>query len=638
MLVTVDKADILRLAQIVREETGNHVQEKNYAMLESRIRAHILKLGFKTIQDYWTHFQANEKSERELLQSLMTTHYTFFFREYAHFELLEKWIGEEIDTLKSRFASSKEPLRVWSAACSRGQEVYSLAMFLEFNLLKKHGVPFEIVGTDIDAESVAHAKNGVYSIQEVNTIPHSYLEGYWKRGTGAIKEFAAVHPNLKSKTKFETLNLFEVDKLPPTAKYDVIFCRNVFIYFSDENVRSVANSLAARLNPRGLLISGMSEPLRFPGWSLAMVGPSCYQKTDGAKPQKSAAAPAPAAASPRAAATSPSKVAPVAPIAVASDENAPYQVLCVDDSPTIQMLIKKIFSGDPLCKGVDVAGNGREAREKLDSGKYNLITLDIHMPEVNGIEFLEQLYNRKTDPPVLMISSVNRKDLELATKSLSLGAFDYVEKPAMNNLQKSTDEIRTKAKLALRFKGQQDVKTVGGFDSSIGQKLVVPDASQCLRVVVATPATRSLLEQVVRGQKNEYRSPALLIVWTDSSPSVEIEADLLKWTDRQISAVRTSAQMMRPNQVFLVQPDLYQEVFKTLRAKSLSIQVLDKSSIDLTGLAQFPSIQLLVDEKIADYAPTLARASGIKVSDVTPATSFPSLSVEYFANLRKTAA
>ena len=623
MLVNLTKADLLRLAQVVRDETGNQVQEKNFPMLESRIRSHILKLGLASIEDYWVHFQAHEKEERELLQSLMTTHYTFFFREYTHFELLEKWVNEESERLKARFEKTKQPVRIWSAACSRGQEVYSLAMFLEFCLFKKYGIPFEITGTDIDSESVAHAKNGVYTIQEVNTIPQMYLNGYWKRGTGPVKDFAAVHPTLKSKTQFEALNLFELPGWKNQNKFDVIFCRNVFIYFSEENVKKVALDLAKRLETRGLLVSGVSEPLRFSNWNLRLIGPSCYQNLGNEQKNELTQ-------------SSVGNEKSVTPSPQKSPQSAKYRVLCVDDSTTIQTLIKKIFSTDPQCERVDVAGHGKEARLKLDTGKYDLITLDIHMPEVNGIEFLERLYQRKTDPPVLMISSVNRTDIELATKSISLGAFDYVEKPAMNNLQKSTDEILTKAKMALRAKSKPEEESVGNFDASISQQIVVPDASQCLRVIVATSQSKKLLEQVIKGQKNEYRSPALLVLWHQSGEN--IESDLLNWTNRQITSLKDAHQTLKPNSVYLAKEDLHSEVLSNIKGKSVSLQILNQTTTDVTALKRFTSIQVLIDESIGNFQSTFEKQQGLKVSDITPATSFPSLSVEFFANLRKAAA
>ncbi|MGE4133263.1 MAG: CheR family methyltransferase [Bdellovibrionales bacterium] len=615
MVKSVARQDIERLAEIVREETGNQVMEKNFSMIESRIRAHLGRLGIEDMQAYWDYFEAHEELERDALQSLMTTHYTFFFREFAHFEILEKWWAAEKTRLMPRHQKDGQPIRIWSAACSRGQEVYSLAMFLD----KRMSIPFEIFGSDVDAESVAFARNGVYPLKEVNTIPHEYLAGYWKKGTGSVKDYAAIHPNIKKKVSFQPLNLLELDRWSDTRQFDVIFCRNVFIYFSDENVQKIASSLAKRLSPGGLFISGMSEPLRFKGWDLNSIGPSAYQKAGAVQSVEKLKSPQPKA---------PTVVTPV-------QEKA--RVLCVDDSGTIQLLMKKIFASDPTFDRVETAMNGREAREKLDKGKFDLITLDIHMPEVNGIEFLERLYKRKSDPPVLMVSSVNRTDLELATKSLSLGAFDYVEKPAMNNLQKSASEILTKAKMALRSKELPKTEEVGGFDQSIGQKIVVPDASQCLRLVFAGQPSRAQVEQLVKFQEAEYRSPALLIVWRDQEAMTQLEADILTWTKKTLAPLRKAESFLRPNHVYVLAAEFAEAQLKQIKAKSLSVQFLDVPTLVGASFPAGSNMQVLVDEALGSRAKEIERLFGVRVSDITPATSFASLSVEFFANLRKAA-
>lgn len=622
MSTTLPREDLFRLAQIVREETGNLVLEKNFHMLESRIRIHMMKLGLPSFNEYWAHFARNEEEERVALQSLMTTHHTFFFREFEHFEVLANWIDSESPRLKERFQKTQTPVRVWSAACSRGQEVYSLAMFLELHLFKKSGIPFEILGTDIDVESIAYAQNGVYPIKEANTIPQKYLNGYWKKGTGPIKDFAAVHSNLKSKVRFLPLNLLKLDEWPERQSYDVVFCRNVFIYFSEDNIRKIAKGLTSRLDKNGLFVSGVSEPLRFPDWDLKIVGPSCYRFHKEI----------PAAA--ETSVTSSSK--PIAVLPKMPPERR-YRVLCVDDSSTIQTLMKRIFGGDPECAGIETAANGQEARAKLDQGKYDLITLDIHMPVVNGIEFLERFYSRKTDPPVIMVSSVNRTDLDLATKSMALGAFDYVEKPAMNNLQKSADEILTKARMALRAKTlMSEGEALGSFDASIGKKIVVHDASQCLRVVVASRASILQVEQVVRGQDAEYRSPPLLIVWSDEAKEAPLERELLKWSQRQIVTLREQKIILKPNQIFLIDSDKATAFLKDVRAKSASLQILDKNMPDLAGLKGIAALQVLVDETLSSQLAEIKVRW--RVSDLTPAISFSSLSAEFFANLRKASA
>jgi chemotaxis protein methyltransferase CheR len=615
----LSKQDFQRLADIVREVTGNHVQEKNRPMLESRIRSRLLKLGLASMTEYWNYFADNEQEEKEMLQSLMTTHYTFFFREFIHFEALDKWINDEAVRLKARFEATKAPVKIWSAACSRGQEVYSLAMFLEHHLLKKHGVPYEITGTDIDAESVSFAKNGVYPIKEVNTISQIYLADNWKRGTGSNKEFAAIHPNIKKNTKFSTANLLELSGWQSSDVFDVIFCRNVFIYFTEDNVKKIAKDLAKKLDSRGLFISGISEALRFTDWPLTAIGPSIYRNKDIDVAKKS------------------SETSTVGTPMAKPTEATKYTVLCVDDSPTIQLLIKKIFSQDPNCKSVDTAIHGRDAREKLNQKKYDLITLDIHMPEVSGIEFLEKLYNKNEDPPVLMVSSVNRTDVELATKAMTLGAFDYIEKPAMNSLQKSADELLTKTKMALRVRADKIGHVATSFDALIAQKIVVPDASLCSRIVFAHSQSMQELEQIVKGQSSELRSPSLLIVWREDKP-VNILGEVLKWTTNTVNEVRDAKVMLRPNQIFIVKANEAKAVLENIRAKNLSLQILDPEFIELKYLTKNSMMQVLLSEHLLTQASRFELTSGLKVSDITPATSFVSLSVEYFANIRKAAA
>lgn len=650
MLVDIAARDLERLKVIVREETGNQVEEKNHSMLISRLRGRLTYLGLPSMQDYWHHFAEHETEEREALRGLMTTHYTFFFREYVHFEKLREWIQIHATRLRERHAKTQQPVRIWSAACSRGQEVYSLAFFLELELKTKFGIPFQIVGTDIDPESVRYAKNAVYPLKEVNTIPAIYLSRFWKRGTGQVKDFAAVHPSIRERVQFDTLNLLELSSWSNTSKFDVIFCRNVFIYFSEANVQKIALDLAGKLEGDGLFITGLSEPIRFPTWPLKSVGPSCY----AARLWDEEVNPPTASPSNAAGKLPEPTLSSAHRASMVSSNESPYRVLVVDDSATIQMLMKKVFSQDSLCREVVIAKNGREAAEALQKDKFDLITLDIHMPEVNGIEFLEQHYDAKAHPPVIMVSSVNRSDLELATKSLQLGAFDYVEKPAMNALQKSATEILTKAKMALRSKTSLAPAQSLEFEHQIAQKIVVPDASTCLRLVIVdltSNNSKQSLEWVVRGQDKEYRSPALLVIHSGSSKDkhedkvTEAQAEVLKWTSRSVFPLRTSTRFLRPNSIYLGSESLLSEVLQDVRVKSLSIQVLtsmhDSHLIRRDLLSRFTHLQILVDENSGlsekrDRA-QLENSWGAPIGDWCPATSFASLSLEFFARLRKAA-
>ncbi len=625
------KVDLERIAKIVKEETGNNVQEKNYSMLESRLKARMLKLSLPNVTSYWDYFAKHEVEERQHLQSLMTTHYTFFFRESIHFEQLEKWVDQNAEMLKKRFLEKKTPVRVWSAACSRGQEVYSLAMYLEFALQKKYNIPFEVLGTDIDGESVEYAKNGVYSIKEVNTIPQKYLNGYWRKGTGEIKEFAAVHPNLRAKTKFQTMNLLDEKTYPTGEKFDVIFVRNVFIYFTEEHVKKIALSLKEKLSDGGLFVSGLSEPLRFEGWNMESIAPSTYT-TLGASAKVIPLTPA--------GATQVVSAEVAAPVVAAAQK---YRVLCVDDSSTIQVVMKKIFSQDPNCLEVVSAMNGQEARTKLDQSKFDVITLDIHMPVMGGIEFLEQAYKRNIDPPVLMISSVNRTDADLATKALSLGAFDYIEKPAMNNLQKSIDEIHTKARMAIRSRDTsnaaptQIVAATEDFNKSISQKIVVPDASQCLRWVKCDQSSMMQLEPIVKLLNAELRSPAM-VVCVPSAYLLSVSDKVMSWTSRKVERFADSKGFLRPNTVYVCDEAQESSLVASLKIKNFSLQILAMPTTDLTCFKSFGNIQVLIDESIGKNSDNIVAKSRLQVSDICPSTSFISLSLEFFANLRKSTA
>lgn len=642
MTITFSRADLRRLAEIVRTETGNEVLERNYSMIESRMRSRLMQLGLQSLERYWSYFSDHEAEEREAIKSLLTTHHTFFFREFAHFEAIEVWLAVNEQKIKNE----GRPLRVWSAACSRGQEAYSLAMFLEDHAVSRRGINYQILGTDIDSESIAYAQNGVYPLNEVYSIPANYLSQHWKKGSGAIKDFAAIKKELKSKLQFQSLNLLSFQDYPKT-NFDLIFCRNVFIYFSPENVAQIATKLSQNLSSHGLFVSGVSEPLRFTGWDFVSVGPSCYQRPSA---QKENLSPHPQnidlhqnvrplrSESSSEAPTIPSSGIHQPPQSSARDHaGEKYRVLCVDDSPTIQKLMKKIFSQDPLCKAVDLANNGLEARKCLDQTKYQLITLDIHMPVVSGIEFLERLYQRKVDPPVLMISSVNRTDKDLATKSLGLGAFDYVEKPSMNQLDQSAGEIMIKAKMAMRsFDSGIDPMRRLNFDQSIAQQIVVPDASQSLRLLVGDQNSKDLVEHILKAEELELRSPPLAIIVSSNEDRRFFEKICLEISSRKVSHLK-QPQLLKPMHHYLIESFDVDGLFANAHFKNLSIQILARKPTNLPKVASSRT-QYLLDETLLAKQTELEQVLRIRFNEVAPATSFCSLSLEFFTGAQRAVA
>ena len=630
-MVAFSQADLTKLAELVKELTGNQISEKNYSMVQGRMRYHLGKLGLSTAKDYWTHFENNEIKERQVLLSLMTTHHTFFFREYIHFECLEQWVEENVSRLKDRYKKDGTPVRVWSAACSRGQEAYSLAMFLDTYLKDAHGIPFKIVASDIDEESVKYGENGVYPIKEANTIPQHYLSKFWRKGTGQVKEFAAVKPSLRRDISFTTANLLKVDQTNFKEDFDVIFARNVFIYFSQPDVEKIAVDLAARLLPGGYLASGVSEPLRFDNWKLTSVGPSSYLKalsaTEAAKY---------AAQSTTSKAGITGSQEPHSGQAQVSKHDETYRALVIDDSKTIHLLMKKIFATDKNCTEIVSAMNGKEAEQILanhPAGYFGIITLDIHMPVMGGIEFLETAYKKTEHPPVIIVSSVDRRDADLATRALQLGAFDFVQKPAMNGIAKSAEEIITKGRLARRGKNTSPELS---FNEQTSQSIVVPNASSCLRWLALSGDDLAMVGDIAKLVGAESRSPATVIAVDGSR--VDAVYSKLKSVGSKVETLTEPCQFLRPNTFYVTDRSLQDTMLGGLKTKMCSLQIFDDTSSNLQKFSALPNLQVLVDEGVSSHTLDRIGTDGLTISDVTPYTSFVSLSLEFFANLRKASA
>lgn len=455
---------LMEISKVVNQSTGIQLGEKQFSMVENRLKSHMIRLGINLFSEYLSYFQEHQVVETEKLISLMTTHHTYFFREFTHFEYIESHLPEIVQRVRAR---GENKISVWSAACSRGQEVYSLALFLETHL--KQVAPdmgYEILGTDIDPESVKVARNGVYPWDDVKKIPMQYLNGNWVRGSGDIANFAKIKDKYKNNCQFDVVNLNDIK--PINKKFDIIFCRNVFIYFNLDQIKSISNKLMNFLKPEGLLFIGISETLNGVVEAVNYVGPSVYSN----KPKVENVKTLPIAA----------KVSPVTVPTPIFQMPTLLKVLCVDDSQTILTLLKKILTKEAGFEVVGTALNGKEAIEKLKSLKPDLVTLDIHMPEMDGISYLKSQMNDK-HPPVVMISSINRENSDTAMKSIELGASDYVEKPTMANLQDRSDEIRSKLKMAYQFKHKNN--KLSAIDKSFKKKYEIKNTNKKARIVFA---------------------------------------------------------------------------------------------------------------------------------------------------------
>ena len=223
-------------------------------LIESRLNELALSLGYKDVKDiYQTIIKkgVNLKLLNEIIDAL-TTNETYFFRDYHPFEALRTHILPEL--FKKREKEKK--INIWSAACATGQEAYSIAMILlEYFSLYLQTYKVSILATDISKKCLEKAKKGVYNQIEINRgLPISFLIKYFKQD-GA---HWYIDEKVKKLVKFEKLNLLEASR-KLLERFDLIFCRYVLIYFSDEVKKKVLTDLWGLLNPGGYLILGATE-------------------------------------------------------------------------------------------------------------------------------------------------------------------------------------------------------------------------------------------------------------------------------------------------------------------------------------------------------------------------------------------
>jgi len=262
--------DFLFLANLLAQHTGIKLERHKTSMLQSRLSRRIRLLELPDLKSYIKHIQKDEE-ELEHFVNALTTNKTEFFRESDHFKFLSnKYFPALLDSKKNG------RLYVWSAACSQGDEVYTLAMlFDEFTSMHPQ-LDYRILGSDIDTEVLRRAEEGVYRSDAISHISGNYMSRYFEKGTGTNAGKYRITSALKEKVKFRHHNLIENRDLP--LKFDVIFLRNVMIYFPTEVIQKVIDKMVRHLNPGGFLFIGHSETLNGIRHPLKPIASALFQK------------------------------------------------------------------------------------------------------------------------------------------------------------------------------------------------------------------------------------------------------------------------------------------------------------------------------------------------------------------------
>ena len=267
-----------RFSRMVQQSIGVQLPASKKVMVESRLRRRITELGLRSVDDYFRHLFDNGGLSEELdtIFDAVTTNKTDYFREAEHFiHLTERIIPARLSKRQATGRSSM--FKVWSAAASTGAEAYTAAMVLADRESRRGAFEWRILGTDINRKVLSEAKRAVYSDAVIQPVPAAFRERFLLRGQGAQKGNWRVVPDLRRRVNFQKLNLMDTH-YPVDHDLDVIFLRNVLIYFSEADQSRVIAQLASHLAPQGHLIVGHAEGMVVRHPSLRQVGPAVYCK------------------------------------------------------------------------------------------------------------------------------------------------------------------------------------------------------------------------------------------------------------------------------------------------------------------------------------------------------------------------
>lgn len=276
---TMSGKDFRRLSEFIESELGIRTPPAKKNMIESRLQKRLRKLGLGSFTEYCDYLFSEHGMEAELahMVDMVTTNKTDFFREPCHFDFLVQKALPEL--IKSQGAGVMKRLVVWSAGCSTGEEPYTMAIVLSEFAERYPGLGFRflILATDISGRVLEIAKRAVYEEERAAPVPAPLRKKYLLRGKDANRGLVRMVPELRSLVRFRRLNFMEGD-FDMREPVDIIFCRNVFIYFDKCTQEQILQRFCRHLSPGGFIFIGQSETLHGMDLPLDRVAPSVYRK------------------------------------------------------------------------------------------------------------------------------------------------------------------------------------------------------------------------------------------------------------------------------------------------------------------------------------------------------------------------
>ena len=261
--------DFERIRKLIYEHAGISLGPIKQDMVYSRLARRLRTLNYRTFAEYLAHLESGDDQEFETFVNSLTTNLTSFFRESHHFDILAKYLAE---------SDNRRSIRIWCSAASTGEEAYSLAM-TACEIFNSDTPPVNIIASDIDTTVLATGQKGVYSMDRVEKLSPERLRRFFLKGAGDQAGYVRVQPSLQKLITFTQVNLLDAS-LPVKGPFDIIFCRNVMIYFDKPTQYEILKKFVQLLSEKGLLFAGHSESFLHAADLFRPLGRTVYERTD----------------------------------------------------------------------------------------------------------------------------------------------------------------------------------------------------------------------------------------------------------------------------------------------------------------------------------------------------------------------
>ena len=268
------KKDFDRVCKLIYDHAGISLSDSKQELVYSRLSRRLRATGLSNFVDYLALLESNNKAEWEEFANSLTTNLTSFFREAHHFPVLAAHL---------RAVRGKHPITLWCSAASTGEEAYTMAMTV-LDTLGRDASQVKILATDLDTSVLATARAGVYPEERIAKLPEDVVKRFFQRGTGAQLGMVSVRQELRDMVTFRQVNLLDTNWSVRTP-LDVIFCRNVMIYFDKITQLSILKKFAPLLRSDGLLFAGHSESFHHADEYFKLRGKTVYELSPNARKQ-----------------------------------------------------------------------------------------------------------------------------------------------------------------------------------------------------------------------------------------------------------------------------------------------------------------------------------------------------------------